>query len=74
MLGMCLYQGLEQRQYLDHAQKLELKQLLLLEQRLKDPVDRSDVTHGLDGMLIAHQILKGYEASGLLIGGLSEAV
>jgi len=25
-------------------------------------------------MLIAHQILKGYEASGLLIGGLSEAV
>tara|TARA_Y100000031_G_C8164741_1_gene358742 strand:+ start:216 stop:1004 length:789 start_codon:yes stop_codon:yes gene_type:complete len=75
MLGMGLghYQRLEQRHYLSHAQKLGLKQLLKLELKLKHP-EYPNAVKGLEGMQIAHQILQEREASGVLIGGLSEAV
>ena len=67
------YHRLEQRHYLSHAQKLGLKQLLLLEQKLKHP-EYPNAARGLCGMQIAHQILQEREAPGVLIGGLSEAV
>lgn len=75
MLGMRLghYQRLEQRHYLSHAQKLGLKQLLKLELKLKHP-EYPNAVRGLEGMQTAHQILQEREASGVLIGGLSEAV
>ena len=75
MIGMSLghYQRLEQRPYLSHAQKLGLNQLLLLEQKLKHP-EYPNAVKGLEGMQTAHKILQEREASGVLIGGLSEAV
>ena len=50
-----------------------LKQLLRLEQQLKHP-EYPNMVKGLKGMQTAHDILQGREASGILIGGLSEAV
>jgi hypothetical protein len=77
MLGMSLslgcYQRCEQRHYLSQAQKLGLKQLLLLEQKLKHP-EYPNVVKGLEGMQTAHQILQERGASGVLIGGLAESV
>ncbi len=67
------YHRLEQRHYFSHAQKLGLKQLLLLEQKLKHP-EYPNAVKGFGGMRVAHQILQEREASGVLIGGLSEAV
>ncbi len=72
-IGFGHYHRLEQRQYLSQAQKLGLKQLFLLEQKLKHPEYPSAVK-GLEGMQTAHQILQEKKASGVLIGGLSEAV
>lgn len=72
-LGLGHYQRPEQRHYLRHAQKLGLKQLFLLEQKLRHP-EYPNAVKGLKGMQTAHQILQKREASGVLIGGLSEAV
>jgi hypothetical protein len=58
---------------LNHRQKLEIEQLLRLEQSLKSPEPPS-ATKGLEGMEIAHAILQKREAVGVLIGGLAEAV
>jgi hypothetical protein len=79
MLGMGLgfyqvcEQRCEQRQILSYAQRFMLKQLLLLEQRLKHP-EYPNMVKGLEGMQKAHQILYERGASGVLIGGLAEAV
>ncbi len=77
-LGMNLghYQRLEQEQmfYPSVAQKLGLKQLLLLESKLKHPGYIPSPVKGLEGMQTAHQILQEREAAGVLIGGLAEAV
>ncbi|MFA6536902.1 MAG: hypothetical protein WCT18_00710 [Patescibacteria group bacterium] len=77
MIGLSLsqgcYQRCEQRQVLTHAQKLQLKQLLLLEQKLKHAEFPYPVK-GLEGMLIAHEVLQERGAVGVLIGGLAEAV
>lgn len=73
MIGLSLgcYQRLAHR--LSHAQKLGLKQLLLVEQRLKHPTYPNTVK-GLEGIQTAHEILTAKEYSGVLIGGLAEAV
>jgi hypothetical protein len=55
------------------SQKLGLKQLISLRQELVSPVPM-DMAKGLEGMNQAHEILQKKEASGVLIGGLSEAV
>ena len=72
-MGFGQYHRLEQRHYLRLVQKLALKQLLLLELKLKHP-EYPNAAKGLEGMQTAHEILQEKEASGVLIGGLSEAV
>ena len=61
-MGFRHYLRLEQGHYLSYAQKLGLKQLLLLEQKLKHP-EYPNAVKGLEGMQIAHQILQEREAS-----------
>jgi len=74
-MGLSLGLSLRQTQshFLSHAQKLGLEQLLTLKLKLRHP-DHPDAIKGLEGMQIAHEILKGREAVGVLIGGLAEAV
>lgn len=72
-LSLGCYPRCEQRCYLTATQKLGLKELLLVEERLRHP-EYPDAVYGLQGMLTAHQILQEKESVGILIGGLSEAV
>lgn len=72
-MRLSLVPRLEQRVRLNLNQKLGLKHLLLLEQKLRHP-DIPNVLKGLEGMKVAHQILQTRGAVGVLIGGLSEAV
>ncbi|MDA0375902.1 MAG: hypothetical protein O3A80_01145 [bacterium] len=65
--------SLDHRLELSQEQKLGLKHLLLLEQKLRHP-DIPNASKGLEGMQIAHEILRTREAVGILIGGLAEAV
>ena len=58
---------------LSHEQRLGLKHLLLLEQKLRHP-DIPNASKGLEGMQIAHEVLRTREAVGILIGGLAESV
>jgi len=73
-LGFECYQT--QRQALSQAQKhtlkLYLNQALALKQKLVDPTFPNCVK-GLDGMIIADNLLKQRNCRGILIGGLSEA-
>jgi hypothetical protein len=55
------------------SQKLELKQLLELSQNLRHPTFPNPVK-GIDGLKLAHEILQSRDASGILIGGLSERI
>lgn len=72
-LSVGCYQICEQRHCLSLDQKLALKQLLLLEQKLEH-LEYPNAIKGLEGMQTAHQILQKRGASGVLIGGLAEAV
>lgn len=72
-MQLSLGHRLEHAQRLSHDQKLGLKHLLLLEQKLRHP-DIPNTSKGLEGMQIAHEILRTREAVGILIGGLAEAV
>ena len=72
-LSLGCYQSYEQRHYLSCEQRSGLKHLLLLEQKLRHPEYPNSVK-GLEGMQVAHQILQERGASGILIGGLAEAV
>jgi len=67
------YQTLNLRHGLDHEQKLQLKQLLQLQQQLRHP-DLPNAAKGLEGMLAAHTVLQKKQTVGVLIGGLSETV
>ncbi len=71
MLGLGLRQELRERLTLGY--RLQLKQLLSLSQELRHP-EYPLMAKGLDGMGVADRVLRGYNASGILIGGLSEAV
>lgn len=71
--SMGHYLAPQQRQRLDHALSLQLKQLLTLQQTLREP-EQPYACKGLEGMLIAHKILNERNATGLLIGGLAQAV
>ncbi len=73
MVGISLSLGCYQSTKLTQSQKLGLRQLLLLEQKLKHP-EFPDAVKGLAGMQIAHQMLQERESTGVLIGGLAEAV
>ena len=55
------------------SQTIQLNQLLGVYIKLKHP-EFPNAAKGLEGMIIAHNILKNKEATGILIGGLSEAV
>lgn len=70
-MGLGLYQQCAQRLSLE--QRHCLKQLLSIGLRLRHP-GYPNAAKGLDGMLIAHKILKENESAGILIGGLSESV
>ncbi len=72
-LGLGCYLKKEQLHYLNYEQNLGLKQMFLLEQKLKHP-EYPNSARGLEGMKLAHQILQERKTSGILIGGLSEAV
>ncbi len=72
-LSVGCYQTQSIRQSLAHEHKLQLRQLLQVQQQLRHP-EYPAVVRGLEGMLQAHQILQKKEAVGVLIGGLSEAV
>jgi len=73
MVGMSLgcYHRLNHR--LSKTQKLGLKHLLQLELKLRHP-DYPNAVKGLEGMQVAHEILQEKGLTGILIGGLSEAV
>jgi hypothetical protein len=66
-------QKLEQRPSLDHSQRLGLKCLISLEQKLRSPIYEY-VTKGFEGLQIAHKILQEKDSSGILIGGLAESI
>lgn len=68
-LRMGMYQQIEQR--LSFEQKHELK--LLLELKLVDP-ELPNPTRGMEGLLVANQILKQRNSTGVLIGGLAREV
>ncbi|MAH03783.1 hypothetical protein CMI39_03290 [Candidatus Pacearchaeota archaeon] len=68
-LTLCCNQKIK----LDTKQKLGLKNLLLLEQKLKHP-EYPNMKKGIDGLNTAHKILKKYQSPGILIGGLAEGV
>ncbi len=70
---MNLKPRLNQGYCLNYTQRLGLKQLFLLQQRLKRP-EHPNAVKGLEGMHVAHQILQNRKSTGVLIGGLSEAV
>lgn len=70
-MGMYLFQRPEQR--LTAEQKLQLTQILKLEQKLREP-GVPEATRGLEGLLLADQILKQKGAVGFLIGGLGKSV
>lgn len=72
-MGLHMTLRMAQRQCLRIEQRMQLKQMLLQAQRLRHP-DIPNAIHGLDGMLEAHRILQDKGATGVLIGGLSEAV
>jgi len=71
--SMGCYTSQHMKQTLSHAHKLQLKQLLELKQTLLEP-EYPQACKGLEGMLIAHNLLQQTQAVGLLIGGLSEAI
>ena len=77
MIGLSIrlnsYDRCRERNYLSQAQKVGLKQLLAQRQNLRHP-EYPGAVKGLEGMQAAHQILQEKEASGVLIGGLAEAV
>jgi hypothetical protein len=62
---------LEQR--LDLKQKIALKQLLQLRQELVSPPP-FEACKGLEGLKLAHETLIAKNASGVLIGGVAEAI
>lgn len=66
-------QEMRQEQRLTISQKLALKQLLAIGQKLKD-LEFPNPTKGLEGMRIANQMLQARQSVGLLIGGLAEEV
>src|SRR3989344_2168671 len=70
---MYLELGQQQKLSLSHTQRLELKILLSMKQELHDP-DFPDPVRGLEGMMTAHKLLQERDATGVLIGGLAEAV
>lgn len=70
-LQLCLRQTL--RQGLNHSQKLELKQLIMLSQELKHPAI-PETRRGMKGMIKAHALLQKRGACGVLIGGLVEKI
>ncbi|VVB78301.1 Uncharacterised protein [uncultured archaeon] len=72
-LSLGCYQIQAQKQTLSHAQRLCLKQVLEVLQTLKHP-EFPNAAKGLDGMLIADNILKSRNGTGVLIGGLAEEV
>ncbi|MEK6862006.1 MAG: hypothetical protein AABY07_08635, partial [Nanoarchaeota archaeon] len=72
-MNQSLRLGLRHDLRLNHDQKLQLKNLLLLEQRLRHP-GYPETVRGLDGLKVAHEILGKSEATGILIGGLAEKV
>ncbi len=61
------------RQYLSTEQKLLLKQVLAQRLELRHP-EIPDAARGIEGMLAADALLKERNASGLLIGGLADAI
>ncbi|MDP3728650.1 MAG: hypothetical protein Q8R18_04320 [bacterium] len=62
-----------QRLYLSHEQKLLLKQVLAQRLELRHP-EIPEAARGLEGMLAADALLKERNATGILIGGLADAV
>jgi hypothetical protein len=56
-----------------YEHRLQFKQLLKLQLELRHP-EFPQAIRGLDGMIAADDLLRERDASGLLIGGLSEAV
>lgn len=75
MLGQS--QGCEDEEYDCEQERQETKitagQIYALLQTLKDP-EFPQAAKGLDGMLAADRLLREGDATGVLIGGLSEAV
>lgn len=61
------------RHLLSQAQEKELKQLLLQAQILPHP-EIPNATKGLDGLIVADEILKQRNACGFVVGSLSKAV
>jgi hypothetical protein len=72
-LGFGFYQTHEQSHNLSHEQKQAFEQLLKLEQILRHP-EIPNAVKGLEGMEIADVFLKEKAYTGILIGGLAEAV
>ncbi|MFT4310624.1 MAG: hypothetical protein ACMXYC_03255, partial [Candidatus Woesearchaeota archaeon] len=65
--------NLSQIHSLNLIQRFALRQLMQLRQKLKDPSIPNPV-RGLEGMLVAHELLQQRGACGVLIGGISEAI
>jgi len=74
MIGLGMYQRPEQRIYHTHALKAGLQQLFTLEQALRDPKVPEYMAKGLAGLEAGNRMLQERNASGVLIGGLAEAV
>jgi len=72
-LQLCLMQMHSHKHLLTHEQRMLINQLLLQKQELVHP-EFPDAVKGLDGMIVADKFLKEKECTGVLIGGLSEAV
>lgn len=72
-MGMVMSCSQRLEREFSHEQRLGLHQLFLLEQKLRHP-EYSGAVRGLEGMKAAHEILQERGASGVLIGGLAEAV
>ena len=70
-MSMCCSQS--QVQELSFEQKFGLEQLLAVRKRLKHSSYKKAVK-GFEGMKVADEYLKRNDASGVLIGGLSEAI
>lgn len=70
---MQLQCSLSQSTSLSHELKMLLRQVLAQRLELRHP-DIPEAKRGLEGMLVADALLKERHASGLLIGGLADAI